>query len=221
MRPEPPGGDNGFTLVEALASVAVMALILLTLGAVAGQWLPHWRHGFQAVQNADLIAQSLDRIVADIAAAEFAKLDKSSAPPLFRGEADAVMFVRAASGPGAGPRLEYVRIGTAVTPKGVETQRTRADFAPGPIGPFRNVATVLHPPFRLAFAYQAPDGHWAGSWSLAPTLPRAMRLTVNNGTAAVASTAFLLHTTSGPDLNAQQTPKTDEPPPPADPAKTQ
>ena len=222
MTPAPQGHEGGFTLIEALASVAVMALILLTLAAVSGQWLPHWRHGFQAVQNADLIAQSLDRIAADISAAEFAKLDKGAAPPLFRGDADAVMFVRAASGPGAGPQLEYVRIGGSSTPQGLETQRTRADFAPGPIGPFRNAVSVLHPPFRLAFAYQAPDGRWAASWGGLPTLPRAMRLTVNKGGALVAATAFLLHTTSGPDLIALQTPKAEEaPPPPPGETKTQ
>ena len=207
-------GEAGFTLIEALAAVAIIAAILAALAMVSGQWLPNWRRGFEALQNADVIAQSLDRIVSDLSSAEYAKLDPNGGAPLFRGDADSVMFVRAASGPDAGPHLEYVRIGAAATLAGVETQRSHASFAPGPIGPFHDAATLLRPPFRLKFGYQQPNGEWASSWSGAPTLPRSIRLTVMNGAAVAAATAFLLKATSGPDFSSQQAPKTDETPEP-------
>ncbi len=198
--------EGGFTLLEALAGIAVLGAIMYALAAVAGQWLPQWRHGFDAVQNADIVAQSLDRLVADLSGTAFVRLDPRMGPPLFRGEADAVMFVRAASGPGATPRLDYVRIGAVETPEGRETQRTRAAFRPGPIGPFRDAATVLRPPFRLAFAYLTPDGRWVTSWNAEPSLPSAIRLTINNGAALVTSTAFLLRTTVGVDAFAPSDP---------------
>jgi general secretion pathway protein J len=198
--------DGGFTLLEALAAVAALAAILAGLGAVSGQWMPQWRHGFQLVQNDDLIAQALDRIVADLSRAQFVRLESGSGPPQFRGDASAVMFVREASGPEAAPRLEYVRIGAVATRQGLETQRSRAPFAPGPIAPLRDAATLLRPPFRLSFAYETLAGEWSSSWSAQKTLPRAVRLTVDNGGSQVAVTAFLLNTPTGPDLTESRKP---------------
>ena len=199
-----PGRQAGFTLLEALAGVALTAAILTGLALVAGQWLPHWRHGFQALQNADLIGLGLDRIEEDVASAEYARLDGGQGAPLFRGEADAVMFVRQAIGPGATPRLEIVRIGAAETRQGREVQRTQTRFAPGPIGALGEVVTLLRPPFRLAFAYAGPDGNWLAAWRNGPKLPRAVRLTVQNESGAVlASTAFLLKVTAAPEIQAQ------------------
>jgi general secretion pathway protein J len=195
--------EAGFTLLEALASVAIMAAILGGLGALAGQWLPNWRHGFLALQSADLVGLALDRIVEDVAAAEYARLDGGEGEPLFRGEAAGVTFVRQAIGPGAGPRLEIVRIGEVETQQGVELERARASFAPGSIGAFRDATTLLRPPLRLAFAYAGPDGQWRSNWQGDPKLPRAVRLSVRSQTGAlVASTAFPLKVTAAPELAA-------------------
>ena len=178
-------------------------MILTGLAMIAGQWLPNWRHGFVALQNADLIGLSLDRIEEDIASAEYARLDGGQGAPLFRGEAGAVMFVRQAIGPGAGPRLEIVRIGATQTGQGLEVERSRASFAPGAIGAFRDATTLLRPPFRLAFDYAGPDGRWLSVWSAGPKLPRAVRLTVQGASGAVvASTAFVLKVTAAPAISA-------------------
>ena len=61
MKPVPPS-EEGFSLIEALAAVALTAAIMAGLGTIAGQWMPAWRHGFVAVQNADRIGLALDRI---------------------------------------------------------------------------------------------------------------------------------------------------------------
>ena len=199
--PQDPQG--GFTLLEALASVAVMAVILTGLAMIAGQWLPNWRHGFLALQNADLIGLSLDRIEEDVASAEYARLDAGPGPPLFHGEPDAVTFVRQAIGPGATPRLEIVKIGETTTRQGLEVERTHASFAPGAVGAFRDATTLLRPPFRLVFAYAGSDGRWGAEWSGSPKLPRAVRLTVQGpGGVPVASTAFELKVTGAPEIAA-------------------
>ena len=214
MTSAPRDAESGFTLLEAMAAVAITGVILGALGSVAGQWLPQWRHGFVALQNADDVAQTLDRLVGDISSAEFARLDPKAEATAFKGGADLVLFARASTGPNATPRLDYVRIGAVATPHGMETQRARAPFAPGPIGPFRDVVTVLRPPFRLSFAYEAADGHWTTSWSALPALPHAIRLTVKSGDVLVATTAFPVNTTSGPDL----TPPSSEQKDPSQPA---
>ena len=196
--------EAGFSLLEALAGVAITASILAGLGAVAGQWMPNWRHGFLALQTADIVGLSLDRIVEDIGSAEYARLDGGQGAPLFRGEADAVAFVRQAIGPGATPKLEVVRIGAASTKQGVEVERSRATFAPGAVGAFHDATTLLRPPFRLAFAYAGADGQWRSSWSGEAKLPRAVRLSVTAGSGAlVASTAFALKVTAAPEIAAQ------------------
>lgn len=203
----PQDTEAGFTLLEALASVAVMAVILTGLAMIAGQWLPNWRHGFLALQNADLIGLSLDRIEEDVASAEYARLEAAPGPPLFRGEPNGVTFVRRAIGPGATPRLEVVKIGETMTKQGLEVERAHAAFAPGAIGTFRDATTLLRPPFHLVFAYAGPEGGWSANWNGASKLPRAVRLTVQgDGGAVVASTAFLLKVTAAPDIVAQTKP---------------
>jgi general secretion pathway protein J len=196
--------EGGFTLLEALAGVVITTIVMTGLAAIVGQWLPNWRHGFVALQNADLIGLSLDRIVEDVASAEYARLDGGQGAPLFRGEPEAVAFVRQEIGPGAAARLEIVRIGETSTALGDEVERSRARFAPGAIGAFRDATTLLRPPFRLAFAYAGPDGQWRNSWSGEAKLPRAVRLNVlGQNRKIVISTAFTLKVTAAPDIAAQ------------------
>jgi hypothetical protein len=197
-------GQDGFTLLEALAGVAITAVIMTGLAAIVGQWLPNWRHGFTSLQNADLIGLSLDRIVEDVSSAEYARLDGGQGAPLFRGEPQAVAFVRQEIGPGAAARLEIVRIGETSTASGDEVERSRTRFAPGAVEAFRDATTLLRPPFRLAFAYAGPDGAWRATWSGQAKLPRAVRLTVlGDGGRIVTSTAFALKVTAAPEIAAQ------------------
>lgn len=195
---------DGFTLLEALAAVAVTAAILSGLAAVAGQWLPHWRHGFTALQNADLIGLGLDRIGEDVSSAEYARLEGGKGPPLFRGADNSVVFARQEIGPGAAARLEIVRIGVAATASGDEVERAHTRFIPGASLTFGDATTLLRPPFHLAFAYAGPDGQWRGVWDGQPKLPRAVRLTVlGPGGAIVTSTAVALKVTAAPEIAAQ------------------
>jgi general secretion pathway protein J len=202
-------GDEGFTLLEAMASVAIMAAILSGLAVIAGQWLPNWRHGFAALQSADLVGLGLDRIMEDVASAEYAQFEGGEGKPLFRGEPDSVTFVRQAIGPGAGARLEVVRIKEAQTQAGLELQRSHASFAPGKVGVFRDSTALLRPPFRLSFAYAGADGQWRSRWGGGDKLPRVVQLTVKAGSGAVTSTAFLLKVTAAPERAPQ--PQTSDP----------
>ena len=62
-------GVAGFTLFEALVSLALMGLIVASLSAVTGQWLPNWRHGFGRVQSLESLDVGLQRLVDDLEAA--------------------------------------------------------------------------------------------------------------------------------------------------------
>ena len=61
----------GFSLIEAMATLALTATIILALSSVAGQWLPNWRRGFVDLQRADLLGVGLERLVDDVSAAEY------------------------------------------------------------------------------------------------------------------------------------------------------
>ena len=50
----------GFSMIEALATLALTATIILALSSVAGQWLPNWRRGFVDLQRVDLLGIGLE-----------------------------------------------------------------------------------------------------------------------------------------------------------------
>ncbi len=198
MKPVPPA-EEGFSLIEALAAVALTAAIMAGLGTIAGQWMPAWRHGFVAVQNADRIGLALDRIAEDVGGAEYVRPDGGKGPLLFRGASDSVVFVRRRIEPGAAPQLDVVRVGA--TADG-DTQRARTQFVPGGVGAFGGATSLLAAPFHIAFAYAGLDGRWLDVWSDPQSLPRAVRLSVlGAGRGLVASTAFTLKVSAAPEVN--------------------
>src|SRR6185437_13010620 len=84
----------GFTLVEALVATLLMAVILGALATVTAQWLPNWNRGFARVQRTELVAIAVDRMVADISAAEFVLPNRKTDNPLFDGTELSIVFVR-------------------------------------------------------------------------------------------------------------------------------
>ena len=103
-------GIAGFTLVEALLATALMGVILAAIGTVTAQWLPNWNRGFTRVQSSETLAAGLERIVADLAAAEFVTAGSGIRQPVFDGTELSVTFLRTALGPNTRPGLELVRI---------------------------------------------------------------------------------------------------------------
>src|SRR5215469_16013865 len=103
---DPDARVAGFSLIEAMATLALTATIILAVSSVAGQWLPNWRRGFVDLQRADLLGIGLERIVDDLSAAEYVTPWGGATAQLFEGDASSVTFVRSAAGPDAYPHLE-------------------------------------------------------------------------------------------------------------------
>ena len=93
----------GFTLVEVLIATPLMGVILAALATVTAQWLPNWNRGLARVQRAERLAIGLDRIVADLSAAEFVSRSRERDSPVFEGSELSVTFVRTAVGPNTRP----------------------------------------------------------------------------------------------------------------------
>jgi general secretion pathway protein J len=204
----------GFSLIEAMATLALTATIILALSSVAGQWLPNWRRGFGDLQRADLLGVGLERLVDDLSAAEYVTRSGGAPAPLFEGDASSVMFVRSAIGPDAYPHLEIVRMAEIKEDRGLAMVRTRARFAPtAPRAPAQAIAfgdpvTLIRAPFHISFAYAGPDRVWLPSWKGREQLPEAVRIsvrdTVANRVLAASTVARVRVTAPGaPKLQAQ------------------
>lgn len=200
---ESRNGCAGFTLVEMLAATVLMAMVLAAVATITAQWLPNWNRNVTRLQSNEQIALGLDRITADIAAAEFISPGRGTLQPLFVGTNRSVEFVRTTFGPNARAGLDIVRISEMVGNLGPTTVRTRVSFAPAVergLKPaqanFTDPVVLLRPPFALSFAYAGPDRIWRDAWSEQTLLPRAVKLTVRDIATKrplTVSTALLVH----------------------------
>lgn len=196
-------GEEGFTLIEALAALVLTGLVLSALGTITAQLLPNWNRGFDRIQQSELVGIAMQRIAADLAAAEYVPPNGSGRKPLFDGSALSVTFVRTGLGPNVGIGLDVVRIGETAEQGGFVTVRTRAAFGPLPPGvsPLAQIrvsdpVVLLRPPFRLSFAYAGPDRIFQDSWQDADKLPAVIMLTVRDARSERVlsiSTATLVH----------------------------
>lgn len=202
-------GEAGFTLFEMLVALVLMVGILAALASVTAQWLPNWNRGFAHVQRTELFGQGLERLVADLAAAEFVTASGKARQPLFEGDELGVRFVRTSIGPNARPGLEVVRISTMSDNRGLALVRARTPFVPLPeTGKLRDLANfadpvvVMRAPYRAIFSYAGPDHVWRNEWRDADQLPTAIRVLVRDAatqrTLAV-STAIVLRVNASPE----------------------
>ena len=193
----------GFSLVEALVSVALMGLIVAALSAVTGQWAPNWNRGFGRVQRLESLDVGLQRLVSDLEAAEFVTPNAVSKTPIFVGDAKSVILVRVANSPGTSPHLEFVRLAETVDERGFALVRSHAPFKPlDPNQPldaqlyFSDPVVLVRAPYRVSFAFAAADRRWRNSWRDEVLLPSAARIQVRDAATErvlAVSTAALLH----------------------------
>ena len=180
-------GEGGFTLIETLVAMALMGLVLSALAGITAQWLPNWNRGLERIQRSELIGIALQRIGADLAAAEYVPANRDARYPLFEGSELSVTFVRTALGPNAGPGLDVVRVGETTDRQGFVTVRSSAPFRPLPLASslseqiqFGEPVLLLRTPFRLSLAYAGQDRIWKSSWRDSDKLPAAIKLTVRD-----------------------------------------
>ncbi|MFS8039323.1 type II secretion system protein J [Xanthobacter sp. AM11] len=196
MSPSARRAAAGFSLIEVLVAMTLTGLVLAAIGMVTAKWLPAWRRGLDRVQQSELLGLALDRMAADLSAAEFVPATVKTGKPLFMGTAGAVTFVRSALGPNAMPGLEVVELAPAGAGRAAALARRASPY--GPVAQAQEAPALGPPvallrwPFRISFSYAGRDGLWQDDWMDADTLPRAVRLVVRDaasGRALEASTA--------------------------------
>ena len=181
-------GQRGFTLLDALVATLLMGIILAALASVTAQWLPNWDRGISGVQRTEMLALGLERLIADLAAAEIVTTGPQATQPVFEGATLSVTFVRTAIGPSVAPGLELVRIAETGGGRSPTLVRTRAPFTPIVPGSFQtrrpeftNPVTMVPAPYRVSFAYMGSDQVWKDTWTKMPELPRMIRILVRDG----------------------------------------
>jgi general secretion pathway protein J len=177
----------GFTLLEALIATALMGTILAALATITAQWLPNWNRGFARVQQNEQLMLGLERLIADLAAAEFVPLGRETRQPFFDGTDISITFVRTALAPNARPGLDIVRIAEIGNERGPILVRTRAPFVPVVADTndrrqpnLTDPVVLMRAPYRLSFSYAGSDQIWQDAWRRAAQLPRAIRLTLRD-----------------------------------------
>ena len=198
-----PTDVAGFTLFEALVATALMGMILAALGAITAQWLPSWNRGFVRTQRSELFNVALNRLAADVSAAEFITPNRGTRQPIFEGGSSALTLVRSSIGPNTEPGLEVVRIAESSDRQGIALVRTRAPFAPFGFGDvsasqltFTDPVVLLRAPFRVSFSYSSGDGVWHDTWQNMIQLPAAVRFLVRDQTSGrtlAISSAAMVH----------------------------
>ncbi|SDN39043.1 type II secretion system protein J [Afipia sp. GAS231] len=180
-------GEQGFTLIETLVALALTGLVLSALATITAQWLPNWNRGVDRIQHNELIGIAMQRISADVAAAEYVPPNREQRKPLFEGSALSVTFVRTALGPNVGVGLDIVQIGETIDQGRLVTVRSRAPFGPLASGAslseqmhVSDPVVLLRPPLRLSFGYAGPDRVFRDSWHDQDKLPAAIMLTVRD-----------------------------------------
>jgi general secretion pathway protein J len=178
---------SGFTLIEVLIATALLSAILAALATVTAQWLPNWNRGFQRVQRSETLALGLERLVDDLAAAQYVPAGRELVKPVFDGTELAVTFVRPAFGPNAVSGLELINIAEVIDQRGWALLRRRAPYVPIVIGVndkdapnFSDPVALVRSPYRVSFSYAGPDRTWRATWRDAEQLPRAIRMTLRD-----------------------------------------
>lgn len=218
--PADSSGDAGFTLVEALLATLLMGVIMAALATVTAQWMPTWDRGVERLQRVEGVGLGLDRLAADLAAAEFVSAGPGIAPgggangtpagggasadaPIFDGGVLSVVFVRTTLSPNGGTGLEVVRIAETSDDRGPVLVRSTAAFSPNMAGTggtdglfFSNPVAVARAPYRVTFSYAGIDRVWRDTWHQQSELPRAVRIRLRDivtSTILAVSTSILVH----------------------------
>lgn len=203
--------NAGFTMFEALVALAVMGLVLGVIASVTGSWLPPWNRGLLQIQRNEQVTIALDRLAADVAAAEFVTPNRDRTAALFRGDESSIVFVRSALGPNNRAGLEIVRIAETTDRDGRVLVRHRAPFVLLPTGdpavdpiPFRDPVVLLRAPLRITFAYAGPRGDWFVNWPAWAGLPTTVRFDVRDaeGTVVLSTATRVRANTAAPQPEA-------------------
>lgn len=180
-------GRDGFTLVEALAALAITAVIIVATGGLVRNVAGYFDRGTRGVSEAEHLLLATDRLATDFGSARYA-LQKSGDKfaVAFAGGPTKVAFVGAA---GVGVEREELVTLTIENADDMTRLVQRRAVWLEPDGQIEDLTladpvVLIEGRLVMAFAFGrlSPDGTltWSEGWGGEPVLPRFVRLTLRS-----------------------------------------
>ena len=179
------GSTRGFTMVEAIVSLALAGFIIVSIATLTGQWTRSWNRGSGSLQRSELLAVGLDRLVADIGAARPVEVPGDKRARLFNGEENQLVLVRDQVGPFAGSALELIRFSEQRADGQMSLVRSRAVMPTQGVTldrvQWKDDVVLVRGPVRVVFGYEDDDRHRVPRWAGKPVLPHAVSIDLFEG----------------------------------------
>jgi prepilin-type N-terminal cleavage/methylation domain-containing protein len=208
--------QDGFTLLEVLAALAIASVILMATAALIHNVALYFDRGTQGVSDAERVILGVERLAADFDTTRFIvqKTPKGVATA-FIGTPEKVVFV-AASNTNRILQDEEASGGEEIITLTIEREgelsrliRRRAAWHGARTGledvTPQDAVLLIQGRFDASFGFakSAPDGRisWSNSWIGQPALPRLVRLNLIDratGTDLLAGNEFVIHSDASP-----------------------
>jgi general secretion pathway protein J len=167
---------NGFSLIEALAALALGTLLFGMIAQFTGAWTGRFRDVVINSSQQDAAMVVLDRMADDIQAAVLVPMPLAQNRLAFDGASDRLMFVRPAFGFDERPGLDQITYAIGTSGNERAMLRMRRDFGaadqPGEDLP------LLRGDVRVRFGFVGRDGGIDASWAETDALPDAIIITI-------------------------------------------
>lgn len=176
--PSPAEARAGFTLLEALVSLAIASVILSGIAMVAAQVLRNWDRGSTTIAAMEMLTTGLARLGTDLSLALPVRPPGSEdSKILFQGEETKLMFV-AATGFGAGNRgVELLTVEVVPDGEGIALVRKRGTVAS--LGSMQTDPVVLlRGRATPRFAYRDEAGVRTPVWAGRSKLPASVEIEI-------------------------------------------
>ncbi len=177
--------EAGTTLIEALAALAITALLVAVFVPFVSQIIGRWTTGQKVVEDADQVMRAIVRLQAEFATAERVTTpaaDGTTVNLYFRGDSDAVVFAHALPGTTPPTQLETVAFTIDAADGATVLVRRTGDFAAEQIGAdprtLKSPNAVISGAYRMHFDYVAADGTRLPEWHARPDPPARVELTL-------------------------------------------